>query len=76
MYISNCLLNVARPHFPLSLSQCVYQLLCSLHERDSRRPFCPPRHWEMAHLSKISAPPDLFLETDGQLSVLPQIPRS
>ena len=47
------------------LKQCVYQLLCSLHERDSRRPFCPPRHWEMPYLSKITAPPDLFLETDG-----------
>ena len=55
----------------LSLSQCVYQLLCGLHERDSRRPFCPPRHWEMAHLSKISSiPPDLFLEADGQSKIV------
>ncbi|CAI8053569.1 Ubiquitin-protein ligase E3C, partial [Geodia barretti] len=53
------------------LKQCVYQLLCGLHERDSRRPFCPPRHWEMAHLSKISSiPPDLFLEADGQSKIV------
>ncbi|CAI8019715.1 Ubiquitin-protein ligase E3C [Geodia barretti] len=56
------------------LKQCVYQLLCGLHERDSRRPFCPPRHWEMAHLSKISSiPPDLFLEADEEEPMSPRV---
>jgi ubiquitin-protein ligase E3 C len=55
------------------LKLCVYQLLCGLHERDSRRPFCPPRHWEMPHLNKITAPPDLFLETDDDEPMSPRV---
>jgi hypothetical protein len=41
----------------------VHNLLCSLYERDCRRPFCPKNHWDSLHLNQI--PPDLFYDNQG-----------
>ena len=49
-------------HTHTRIHQCAHQLLCQLYERDSRRPFCPPNHWEVLTLHKI--PPELFLDNE------------
>ena len=47
------------------LKLSVHNLLCSLYERDCRRPFCPKNHWHSLHLSQI--PPDLFYDNQGNV---------
>ncbi len=52
-------------HLPVpSLHQCLLLVLLGLYEKDCRRPFCPPNHWEVLTMSHI--PPQLFLEPEGQ----------
>ena len=41
--------------------QYIHRLLCALYERDCRRPFCSPGHWEALHMQQI--PPELFMES-------------
>ena len=41
--------------------QYIHRLLCALYERDCRRPFCSPGHWEALHMQQI--PSELFMES-------------
>lgn len=43
--------------------QYIHRLLCALYERDCRRPFCSPGHWEALHMQQI--PPELFMESSA-----------